>query len=165
MFLTDDPKAPKPDELLKEIKTDSLTGKLLISLVAHILFIGVTSVPFMMDAAKYGSLSPATIQAEKEKEAEALREKQQKEAKKEAAKEDEATEGADDDEVTSDEDTAPEGAEDAGEAASTPDQGSQEEADREDADAAEEEKSEIERNIEKVLDESEVGAPSSLDEF
>ena len=50
-----------PDELMKDITRFSLAKTLLISLIVHAVLIGLTSIAFIVDAVKHGTLDPVTL--------------------------------------------------------------------------------------------------------
>jgi hypothetical protein len=87
MRLDGDLEAADPDPLMQEIRQSRMPRTILISLVAHILLVGLTSFGLFADWARYGIMMPAAIQAEKK----ALDEAEQKrKAQEEADKNDAA---------------------------------------------------------------------------
>lgn len=80
----------KPDMLLTEIERSIFVKALVISIIAHVVLLGVTSTSLFADWAKYGVHSPSYINAVKSKEnkeAEEKRRKAELEAKATAAAE------------------------------------------------------------------------------
>ncbi len=70
-----------PEVLMQEIRQSRMTRTILISLVAHILLVGLTSFGLFSDWARYGIMMPAAIQAEKKARDEAeLKRKAQEDA-------------------------------------------------------------------------------------
>ncbi|MBO5775039.1 MAG: hypothetical protein J6R63_03360 [Kiritimatiellae bacterium] len=78
----------KPDTLLTEIERSIFVKALVISTIAHVVLLAVTSFSLFADWGKYGFHAPSYINAQKSKEnkeAEAARRKAEVEAKAEAA--------------------------------------------------------------------------------
>ncbi len=76
-----------PAALMQEVRQSRMTRTILISLVAHILLVGLTSFGLFADWSRYGIMMPAAIQAEKKARDEA---EQKRKAQEEADKNDAA---------------------------------------------------------------------------
>lgn len=87
MHLEGDREVADPETLMQEVRQSRMTRAILISLVAHILLVGLTSFGLFADWARYGIMMPYQIKAEKTARAEAEQKLKAKEDadKKEAA--------------------------------------------------------------------------------
>lgn len=72
----------KPDELMYSVSKSRMTMTFLLSLVVHLIFIALLSVPFISNCIKYNTLDPSTVIAEINKKKEEEAKKLDKEKKK-----------------------------------------------------------------------------------
>lgn len=85
MHLDEDREVADPDTLMDEVRRSHMTRAILISLVAHLLLLGLTSFGLFSDWAEYGFMMPVEIKAEKAARAEIERKrKAEEEAEKKA---------------------------------------------------------------------------------
>ena len=85
MHLDGDREVADPDTLMDEVKQSRMTRTILVSLVAHLLIVGLTSFGLFADWSEYGFIMPIEIKAEKAARAEAERKhKAKEEAEKKA---------------------------------------------------------------------------------
>lgn len=86
MHFDGDREVADPDTLMDEVKQSRMIRTILVSLVAHLLFLGLTSFGLYTDWAEYGLMMPSEIKAEKAARVEAERKrKATEEADKKAA--------------------------------------------------------------------------------
>lgn len=79
MHIEGDREVADPDTLMDEVKQSRMTRTILLSLVAHLLFLGLTSFGLYTDWAEYGLMMPSEIKAEKAARAEVERKRKAKE--------------------------------------------------------------------------------------